>query len=79
VPTVLREGGFRFFFFSNEGTEPPHVHVEVGDGTAKFWLDPLELAYSTELKAAELRDARRLVEAHRDLFRERWDEHFSAE
>jgi hypothetical protein len=28
IPTVLKEGKYRFFFFSNEGTEPPHIHVE---------------------------------------------------
>ncbi|WP_422447088.1 DUF4160 domain-containing protein [Thermoanaerobacterium sp. DL9XJH110] len=27
MPTVLKEGKYRFFFFSNEGTEPPHIHV----------------------------------------------------
>lgn len=47
VPTLLVFGGLRFFFFSNEGMEPPHVHVEAGDGAAKFWLEPaVELAFS---------------------------------
>src|SRR5262249_55675133 len=40
MPTVLIIQGFRFFFFSNEGSEPPHIHVEKGDGYAKFWLNP---------------------------------------
>jgi hypothetical protein len=44
--TTLRKDGFRFFFFSNEGFEPAHVHVEAGDGYAKFWLEPVELAES---------------------------------
>ena len=44
VPTLLLVDGYRFFFFSNEGTEPPHVHVERGDGYAKFWLEPVELS-----------------------------------
>jgi hypothetical protein len=38
MPTLLRVEGFRFFFFSNEGQEPPHVHVSKGDGVAKLWL-----------------------------------------
>jgi hypothetical protein len=41
MPTLLNIEGFRFYFFSNEGTEPAHVHVEKGDGTAKFWLNPV--------------------------------------
>jgi hypothetical protein len=28
VPTVIRIHGYRYFFYSNEGSEPPHVHVE---------------------------------------------------
>ncbi|MCI0405089.1 MAG: DUF4160 domain-containing protein, partial [candidate division Zixibacteria bacterium] len=44
MPTVARIKGFRFFFFSNEGHEPPHIHVEHGDKYAKFWLEPVELA-----------------------------------
>ena len=46
MPTILVVEGFRFYFFSNEGTEPAHVHVEKGDGTAKFWLQPVELVHS---------------------------------
>jgi hypothetical protein len=46
MPTLLRIEGFRFFFYSNEQDEPPHVHVEKGDGEAKFWLQPVALAYS---------------------------------
>jgi hypothetical protein len=41
VPTVLRWNGYRFFFFSNEGAEPPHIHVDKGGATAKFWLEDL--------------------------------------
>jgi hypothetical protein len=76
VPTVLREDGFRFFFFSNEGTEPPHIHVERDDTYAKFWLDPIELAYSTGMKPRDLKRARILVVRHSELFKERWREHF---
>ena len=28
LPTIARIGPFRFFFYSNEGTEPSHVHVQ---------------------------------------------------
>lgn len=76
VPTVLLIEGFRFFFFSNEGQEPPHVHVEVGDGHAKFWLAPVELATMHRLKQQEVRRARLLVEEHQQAFLEKWREYF---
>ncbi len=44
MPTVLRKKGYRFFFFSSDRREPPHLHVEKGEGNAKFWLDPIVLA-----------------------------------
>jgi len=40
MPTILRVGPNRFFFYASDRAEPVHVHVEGGDGTAKFWLDP---------------------------------------
>jgi hypothetical protein len=40
VPTALRVEGYRFFFYSNEGHEPPHIHVQKAEGIAKFWLKP---------------------------------------
>ena len=46
MPTVLVLNGFRFFFFSGEGGEPPHIHVEHGDRVAKYWLKPVQLASS---------------------------------
>jgi hypothetical protein len=50
VPTVLRVGPYRFFFYSNEGSEPPHIHVEAGGKSAKFWLQPWLLAPTTALQ-----------------------------
>jgi hypothetical protein len=44
MPTILRSGALRFFFYSPENSEPPHIHVETGDATAKYWLEPVELA-----------------------------------
>jgi len=46
MPTVLRYSGHRFFFFSNEGNEPPHTHVETAENYARFWLDPVVLVRS---------------------------------
>ena len=78
MPTVLRVGGFRFFFFSNEGTEAPHIHVEKGEGYAKFWLeDPVRLQYSYRFSRAQLREVRGIVDENAELFKEKWNEFFS--
>ena len=78
MPTVLQVRGHRFFFFGNEGHEPRHIHVETADKYAKFWLDPIALARSVGHTAAEVRQLRELVEEHRDLFKEKWDEYFGS-
>jgi hypothetical protein len=76
MPTVLRVKGYRFFFFSLEGQEPPHVHVELAERFAKFWLTPVSLAKSRGFRSGELTEIQRIVEENRDLFEERWHEHF---
>ncbi|GAO36308.1 hypothetical protein SCT_1714 [Sulfuricella sp. T08] len=76
MPKVLEKHGFRFFFFSGEGQEPPHIHVEHGDKVAKYWLQPVELASSEGFRAHELSKLRMLVIEHRNLFLEKWHEHF---
>lgn len=78
MPTVLRVRGHRFFFFSNEGHEPRHIHIETADKYAKFWLDPITLAQSVGHTAEEVRRLRELVEEYRDLFMEKWDEFFGS-
>lgn len=78
MPTVLLTQGFRFFFFSQEGNEPPHIHVEHGDKVAKFWLNPVELSSSTDFRSHELKKVRMLVIQHRELFVEKWNEHFGS-
>jgi len=77
VPTVLRIDGFEFFFYSHEGSEPPHVHVDKGDGTAKFWLTPVKLEYVDGLKKQEQRKVKRLVEEHQKYLLEKWNEYFA--
>ncbi len=74
--TLLLEGGFRFFFYSNEGREPPHVHVEKGGGEAKLWLQPVALVWQGGLTSAEVRRVRELAFQHQASFLERWHEHF---
>lgn len=76
MPTVLRMLGYRFFFYSLEGHEPPHIHVERGDKLAKYWLDPVECAAAQRFRAHELTHVRTLVILHRRIFVEAWNAHF---
>ena len=54
MPTVHREGPYRFFFCAGDRDEPPHVHVERDDCEAKFWLDPIRLERSGGFSLKEL-------------------------
>lgn len=78
MPTVRRIGKARFFFYSNEGTEPPHIHVEQAGALAKFWLTPISLASSSRFSGHELRRLEREVTQHRDEFLKAWHEHFES-
>ncbi|MBN2562956.1 MAG: DUF4160 domain-containing protein [Phycisphaerae bacterium] len=78
MPTVLRVKGYRFFFFSEEGREPPHIHVEKGKSYAMFWLEPVVLARSRRFRSHELGEIRDIVEEKRDLFEEKRNEHSSS-
>ena len=76
MPTVARIGGYRFFFFSHEPNEPPHIHVERDDRSAKFWLERPALARNYGFTANELRVIHRLVKVRREDFLEAWNEYF---
>jgi hypothetical protein len=77
-PTVFREKGYRFFFFSREESRM-HVHVVSGDGEAKFWLEPdLELAKNCGYNRQQLKEIESLVEDHRDELVSAWKQHFSS-
>ena len=77
MPTVARIEGFRFFFFSDERNEPPHIHVESAECYAKFWLEPVMLADSVGFKGSDLTRLRKLVAARAGEFEEKWHEHFA--
>jgi hypothetical protein len=76
MPTVLNVAGFRFFFYSLENNEPPHIHVEHGERVAKYWLDPVELASSYGFRSQELNRIRLMVIEKRMMFQEAWNAHF---
>lgn len=77
-PTIHREGGYRFFFFSRE--EPRmHVHVYNPEGEAKFWLEPqIELARQHHFSSVQLKQIEQIIERHQDEFRQAWRNFFGA-
>ena len=77
MPVVLRVKGYRFFFFSLEGNEPPHIHVEQAERYAKFWLNPISLVKSRGFRSNELSEIQKIIEENLNTLLEKWNEHFS--
>lgn len=77
MPTVLRIGPYRFFFYSNENDEPVHIHVQRDRAVAKFWLEPVAFAQSTGFTSRELSKILTLVEEHEVEIKEAWNEYFN--
>ena len=77
MPTVLIIGPYRFFFYSGDQDEPPHIHVERDNHKAKFWLQPVRLQNSGRFKRKELNRIQELIEENQVRFLEEWYEYFS--
>ena len=78
MPTVLRSGPYRVYFYTHEPNEPPHVHVDRDDQSAKFWLDPVALARNLGFSARELNRIQAMVDNHREDLLEAWHGYFGA-
>jgi len=76
MPEVLRKYGFVFFFYSNEGQEPIHIHVRKAGGFAKFWLEPVELEFSQGMKTGDVKQAEDIILQNREFIIEKWNEVF---
>ena len=79
MPTVLRSGPYRVYFFSHEPNEPPHVHVDRHDLSAKLWLRPVRVARNLGFTGRELRRIQRLVVENESLLLEAWHGYFGTE
>lgn len=78
MPTVLRIGRFRFHFFSDEGHEPPHIHVRTPDGECKFWLEPaIMLANNKGVSPHDLRRIEGLVFENQEILKQAYDDRHS--
>jgi hypothetical protein len=76
MPTVLRAGPYRFFFYSSDGDEPLHVHVERDSSAAKFWLSPVRLESNHGFRTADLARIGGLIRENERMIVEQWHEYF---
>lgn len=76
MPTVLRSGPYRFFFYAGDYGEPQHIHVERDDRIAKFWLDPVRLRSSGGFARVEIARIEKIVTDQRFDLMEAWNEYF---
>jgi hypothetical protein len=74
MPTILRSGPYRVYFYSHEPNEPPHVHVDRDKASCKVWLAPVALASSLGFSARELREIEQLVSLNRAILLKAWEE-----
>jgi len=78
MPTVLRVGPYRFFFFAGDRGEPPHIHVKRDASVAKFWLAPPRLQKNQGFGRKDIRKIRRILEENQEQLMTSWEEFFDA-
>ncbi len=76
MPTILRIDGYRFYVYSPEPSEPPHVHVDRAEATGKVWLRQVEFARQRGFRSKERNAILTIVEEHRQAMLEAWHEYF---
>lgn len=76
MPTIHRQSGYRFYFYSHEPNEPPHVHIDKGEATIKVWLGNVEVAKSRGFRAQEISGIIEMVSEQQAMLTEKWHEYF---
>ncbi len=77
MPTVLRIGPYRFFFYADERQEPPHIHIVAAEKEAKYWLLPLQRAWNDGFRSGELKEIEAIMAGNLNLLLEAWNDFFS--
>jgi hypothetical protein len=72
----LRHGPYRVYFYSQDVGEPPHVHVDRDDSSAKFWLRPVRLASSRGFSTVEIGKVSSILEDHELQLIHAWKRYF---
>ena len=78
MPTILRFGRYRFFFYSSDRNEPIHVHIEADENIAKVWLDPIRLENSRGFSRSEIGKILSIIKKHQIELMEAWNGYFSS-
>ena len=76
MPVVLRIRGFKFYFYANEGSEPPHIHVDKGGATAKLWLSPMRWEHTYGFSPAQQRTIAQITQQHEPELIAKWNAFF---
>ena len=76
MPTVLRTGPYRVYFYSHEPNEPPHVHIDRDKQSCKFWLQPVALARNLAFNAKELQEIEKIITENENQLLEAWNDYF---
>lgn len=78
MPTILRDGPYRFFFYSGDRDEPFHVHIERDEKIAKVWLDPIRLHSSGGFSRTEIAKILKIIENNREIMVRAWHDYFGS-
>lgn len=80
MPTILFIYDWRLFFYSNEGSEPMHVHAQKGETECKFWIlaDEVEIreVFAYNMTSAARREVKKIIYQHFDLIVNSWNNYF---
>ena len=78
MPTIFVIGPYRFYFYSHESNEPPHVHIDREGLSAKFWIKRVSLAKNLGFRQNELIALQKLVLEHQKQLIDKWAEYFGS-
>ena len=79
MPTIVRVGQYRFFFYSEEGNEDPHLHIEAAEKRAKFWVEAKKFAWNDGFRSGELKEIEQIISDNINSILEAWYEFFAGE
>ena len=78
MPRVLFEKGYEFFFYSNEGTEPMHIHVGKAGSVGKIWFEPrLKIQYLYGFSPVERKEILEIADLNLEFLKSSWNEYFN--
>jgi hypothetical protein len=77
MPTLLRVGAYRFFYYVGDLDEPPHIHIERDQDQSKFWLSPIRLQKNKGFSRTEINHIQKLIQEHQEQLLAGWNDFFN--